>query len=131
MRTPQLLFFLCVYVGFETKSKAGLCSQLQLVANIKDKHSGEHLRLIVVAGIKLEETFEASFALYLFCHLLVFAVCICMYYLCTCVPPYFVFCSLLPLFIKTYKTLSDYRHHVEALMQTQHMLYADLDSCPP
>ncbi len=36
--------------------------------NIKDEHDGEHLRLIVVAVIKLDLTFEASVAL---CYLLV------------------------------------------------------------
>lgn len=48
--------------------------------NIKDKHNGEHLRLIMVAVIKLDETFEDSVAL---CYLFVFVIC--LFFVCVCI----------------------------------------------
>lgn len=69
--------------------------------NIKEEHDVEHLRLMVVAVIKLGETFEASVTL---CYLFVrscpcFMLCVCV---CTvCVHVFVLTPFLLLLFVKT------------------------------
>lgn len=68
--------------------------------NIKDAHNREHLRLIVVAVMNVDETFEANVALCYLCVLsfLCFFCCLCMYvlrvYMCM-----FLLCSLLSVVI--------------------------------
>lgn len=58
--------------------------------NIKDQDDGEHLRLIVAAVIKPDETFEASLALYyLFFSVFYLLYYVCMYDARTHVPPLF------------------------------------------
>lgn len=100
--------------------------------NIKEEHDGEHLRLMVVAVINADETFEASVALcYLF--VLSFPCLLCMYVLCVYMRT-FLLCSPLLLFVKiSLKKLLRlfHRHHAEPLMQTQLTLPAHMESCPP
>ncbi len=64
--------------------------------NIKDQHDGEHLRLIMVAVIKLDETFEATVALcYLF--VLLFSCGMLFVYVCSVYVHMFVLTlSLIP-----------------------------------